>query len=91
MHDQITKAVNICPICQRNKKQRKKFGHLLPKEAKATPWDELCVDLIGPYSIRRKGQSTIKCQCVNMIDPAIGWLEVHELNDKRSGTVANTV
>ena len=33
MRDQITNAVKSCPICQRNKKQRKKYGHLPPKEA----------------------------------------------------------
>ena len=30
MRDQITHAVTSCPICQRNKKQRKKYGHLPP-------------------------------------------------------------
>jgi hypothetical protein len=25
-----------------------------PKLAEATPWDKLCVDLIGPYKIRKK-------------------------------------
>ena len=91
MRGQITKAVNICTICQRNKKQQKKYGHLPPKEAEATPWDKLCVDLIGPYHIRRKGKETIKCLCVTMIDPATGWFELHELTNKQSDTVANVV
>ena len=29
------------------------FGHLPTKEADATPWDILLVDLIGPYEIIR--------------------------------------
>ena len=91
MRDQITNAVNICEICQRNKKQRKKYGHLPPKTAEAEPWDKLCVDLIGPYQIRRKGQVTLICKCVTMIDPATGWFEVHQYDDKKSITVANII
>jgi len=91
MRDQITQAVNVCPICQRNKKQRKKYGHLPPKDAEATPWDKLCVDLIGPYKIRRKGKPVLTCNCVTMIDPATGWFELHEVVNQQSDTVANIV
>jgi hypothetical protein len=54
MREQITNYVKICPVCQRNKRQQKKYGLLLPKEAKSTPWGKLCVDLFSPYKIRRK-------------------------------------
>jgi hypothetical protein len=27
------------------------FGHLPEKEAEANPWDKMCIDLIGPYTI----------------------------------------
>ncbi len=73
MRDHVTAAGIACPICQRNKKQRKKYGRLLPKQAETTPWDRLCVDLIGPYKIRRKGKPTLTCNCVMMVDPATGW------------------
>ena len=50
----------------------------------------MCIDLIvGPYKIRRKGQDDLICRCVTMIDPATGWFEIHEYDDKRSLTVAN--
>ena len=54
MRDQITNYVQACPTCQRNKRKVKKYGWLPPKEAEATPWDKMCIDLIGPYTIRRK-------------------------------------
>jgi transposase InsO family protein len=91
MRDQITTAVKVCPICQRNKKQRKKYGHLPPKEAEASPWDKLCVDTIGPYKIRRKGKPVLTCRCVTMIDPATGWFELHEIPNLQSDTVANKI
>ena len=62
-----------------------------PKEAEATPWNKMCVDLIGPYKIRRKGQETLVCKCVTMIDPATGWFEIHQYDDKRSISIANIV
>ena len=89
MRDQITTYVQTCPTCQRNKRKVKKYGWLPPKEAEASPWDKMCIDLIGPYTIRRKGKNDLICKCVTMIDPATGWFEIHQYNDKRSITVAN--
>ena len=68
----IRKLCEVCPTCQKNTQDNPKFGHLPPKEAEATPWDRMCVDLIGPYKIRRKSQETLVCKCVTMIDPATG-------------------
>ena len=89
MRDQITKYVQCCPTCQRSKRKVKKYGWLPPKEAEATPWDKMCIDLIGPYKIRRKGKKDLICKCVTMIDPATGWFEIHQYDDKKSMTIAN--
>ena len=89
MRSQITKHVQSCPTCQRNKRKVKKYGWLPPKEAEAIPWDRMCIDLIGPYKIKRKGRKQLICKCVTMIDPATGWFEIHQFDDKRSITVAN--
>jgi hypothetical protein len=56
-----------------------------------TMWDKLCVDLIGPYKIRRKGKDGLICKCVTMIDPATGWFEIQQYDDKQSITVANII
>ena len=37
-------------------KKSNKYGHLLAKEAYATPWDRLLVDIIDPYNVIREGQ-----------------------------------
>lgn len=86
MHHMITDNVQTLV-----KEQTKEYGHLPPKEAEALIWDKLCIDLIGPYKIRRKGKPDLICKCVKMIDPASGWFEVHQYDDKRSITVANIV
>jgi len=56
MRDHITIIVSTCISCQKNKRRHKKYGHLPEKLAETTQWDRLCVDLIGPYTIRQKGQ-----------------------------------
>ena len=85
------------PKCQfvfelsKNKCRHKKYGHLPEKEAEAIPWDKMCLDLIGPYIIRRKNKTRLVCRCVTMIDPATGWFEIHQYDDKKSITIANIV
>jgi transposase InsO family protein len=80
-----------CDICQRTKRTTKKYGHLPPKEAEANPWEVLCVDLIGPYIIKRRGKKNLVLWCVTMIDPATGWFEMREIPNKEAFTVANLV
>ena len=89
MREQIKKYVRACPTCQLNKCKQTKHGHLPPKEAEAVIWDRMCIDLIGPYKIHRKGQPDLVCKCVMMIDPASGWFEIHQYDNKRLITVAN--
>ncbi len=80
--------VSTCTPCQKNKCKNKKYGLLPKKVAKATPWDTICIDLIGPYQIR-KGNKTLVCRCVTMIDPATRWFVIHQYDDKQSITIAN--
>lgn len=91
MRDDIRKYVSQCQVCQKNKKQTKRYGHLPAKEADAIPWERLCVDLIGEYKIARKGKKTLKMKAVTMIDPATGWFEIIRYPDKRAITIANIV
>jgi hypothetical protein len=44
-----------------------------------TPWKALCVDLIGPYTLKGKDGSSIDFMCLTMIDPATSWFEIAEL------------
>ena len=89
MRNHTTNSVSSCDTCQQNKHRTRKFGLLPEKVAEAQPWDKMCCDLIGPYTIRRKGQKDLLCKCVTMIDPATGWFEIHQYDDKRAITVAN--
>ncbi len=79
MRTTIRSKTKSCKTCQINKKQSLKYGHLPPKIVICTPWEALCVDLIGPYTLKGKDGSSIDFMALTMIDPASSWLEVVEL------------
>ena len=89
IREQIDKYVRTCQTCQLNKHKKTKYGHLPPKEAEAVIWNRMCIDLIGPYKIHRKGQLDLECKCVTMIVLASDWFEIHQYDNKKSITVAN--
>jgi len=45
----------------------------------STPWEALCVDLIGPYTLKGEDGSSIDFMALTMIDPASSWFEIVEL------------
>ena len=88
----VHETCSKCPTCQRTKKTTKHYGHLPPKEAEANPWEKLCVDMIGPYTIRNpETEVTLTLHCVTMIDPATGWFEMKQAKEKDAMSVANIV
>jgi Integrase zinc binding domain len=73
--------------CQLFKKQRKKYGHLPPKEAEELPWSRVNLDLIGPYIVLCTPTATHTLRALTMIDPVTGWFEVTDIADKNASTV----
>ena len=67
----------------------KKYGKLPPKQAETNPCDNLCVDLIGPFTIPRKGKNPLKLWCLTMIDPATGWFEMAQIPNKTTAEIAD--
>jgi len=91
LRETVHKVCRTCTVCQKEKKTHKKYGHLPEKEAEAVPWEKLCVDLIGPYSMKRKDKKELTLWCLTMIDPATGWFEMKEIPTKRADYIANLV
>ena len=89
LHNDVEKFCKQCRTCQLTKKTKKQYGHLPPKEAEVAPWDTLCIDLIGPYTVKEEGKRKWELHCLTMINPATGWFEIAQIPDKRADTVAN--
>jgi hypothetical protein len=62
-----------------SKKRTQKYGHLPSKFVISVPWEALCVDLVGPYTLKGKDGSSIDFIALTMIDPASSWFKVVEL------------
>ena len=83
-----------CPTCQRTKRSNQKYGIIPIKEAEANPWEKLCIDMIGPYTIKQgtgENANKITIHCVTMIDPATGWFEMVDTTAKDAATIADIV
>ncbi len=79
MRSTILSVTKSCRSCQVNKKRKLKYGHLPSKIAITIPWRALCVDLIGPYTLKGKDDTIIDFMALTMIDPTTSWFEVVEL------------
>ena len=84
LREKVEKCCRTCHICQLTKKQKKKYGHLPPKEAEeAIPWKRVNVDVVGPYTVEtQKGKRSLLA--MTMIDPATGWFEIAHLEENDS-------
>ncbi len=76
MRTTIWRTIKTCRSYQVNKRHSQKYGHLPPKLVITTA---LCVDLIGPYTLKGQDGSSIDFMCLTMIDPATSWFEIVEL------------
>ena len=85
------KEVMECDVCQRKKRSTIIHGKIPAKLAEETPRNKLCVDIIGPYKILRKGKDHIILKAVTMIDPITGWFELTQYSNKKYMTIANLV
>jgi Integrase zinc binding domain len=57
LREDVQKRCSTCDVCQQTKSTHAKYGHLPEKDAECEPWERLCVDMIGPYNIKRKGKN----------------------------------
>jgi hypothetical protein len=89
MHNTIQKYVKSCRSCQINKRCSLKYGHVPPKLVITTLWGALCVDLVGPYTLKGKDGSSIDFMFLTMIDPATSWFKIVELPTVTKLTIPN--
>ena len=88
LYAEVEQYVSKCQACQLYKGQKKKYGHLPVKDVEVLPWKTVCVDLIGPYTVRNK-KGVKSLHAMTMFDPATSWFEVVEIPNKKAVTCAN--
>ena len=56
-----------------------KYGKLPTKNVIRKPWEALCVDLIGPYTLKGRDGTNMDFMCLTIIDLASSWFKMVEL------------
>jgi hypothetical protein len=80
----IDHMVRPCNPCQCFKLPgRGQVLHLAPRQADITPWQEVAVNLIGPWTIKLHGQS-LAFQALTTIDTVTNYPELIRLNNKKT-------
>jgi hypothetical protein len=79
MQTTIRSITKSCKSCQVNRRRQLKYGHLPLKIVISTPWEALCVDLIGPYTLKGRDGSAVDFMALTMIEPTSSWFELVEL------------
>jgi len=74
-----------CKTCQLSKVS-KKYGQLPPKTAESCPWERVCVDLIGPFTVKTPTGDR-HLLAFTAIDPATSWFEICAIPNKEARTV----
>jgi hypothetical protein len=79
MRTSIQSITRSCRAYQVNKKQRLKYGHLPTKTVRTVPLRALCVDLIGPSTLKGKDGTVVDFMALTIIDLAISWFKIVKL------------
>jgi hypothetical protein len=93
MRKTIQDVCQRCKSCQLWKKSHLKMGHLPEKTAEDIPWEKVCIDLIGPYTVgdEKKKDDVTVLHALTMIDPVTGWFEIAEIPAKSADVVINVL
>ena len=60
MSKNIRRLCTTCELCQLAKRTKDKYGKLPPRDLELRPWHTVCVDCIGPFTIKTKDQGDKK-------------------------------
>ena len=72
----------ICPVnCHRWKHTGQGYGHLPPRIANTVPWDEVAVDLVGPWTIEA-GDCEYAFNALTCIGPVTNLVELIRVDCK---------
>ena len=77
----------VCPHnCAQWKQHGVGYGHLPARNALVAPWDEVAVDLIGPWKIQVDGR-TFVFNALTCIDSVSNLVEIVRINNKSSNHI----
>ena len=90
-HPQLRRFVEQfkCDSCQRYKTDGRGYGHLASRDVRAAPWEQVDVDLIGPWSIPVGTGKIYELYALTSIDRVTGYPEIIRVDNKTSEEVSS--
>ena len=84
-HEYLRRTIDRfnCEACQLHKSRQRGYGHFAPREVDNTPWREVCVDLIGPWTVQVHGRP-YEFNALTCIDPVTNLTEIVQIQEKSS-------
>ena len=89
LRDNVEHYIRNCDACQRYKLPGPGRGELPPRLANSIPWNDVSVDLIGPWSINIPGHGIIIFHALTSIDIVTTLAEITRIDNKMSQHIAN--
>eukprot|EP00536_Pseudo-nitzschia_multiseries_P015222 jgi/Psemu1/41682/gm1.41682_g len=75
---------HACPVnCHESKEGGRGYGLLPPRDEAVAPWNEVCVDLIGPWRIQA-GERQYEFKALTTIDPVTNLVKIVRIKNKLS-------
>ena len=89
-HQYLRRTIDTfkCEHCQRHKLSGKGYGLLPEREMRIAPWEEVAIDLIGPWNIKVHGKE-IEFNALTCIDTASNLVELIRIDNKTANHIHN--
>lgn len=85
---QVIEAIR-CDACQRYKVEGRGYGHLPARDVRTAPWEQVDVDLIGPWKVQTGTGRVYEFLALTSIDRVTGLPELIRIDNKTSEHVAS--
>jgi transposase InsO family protein len=79
--------VRKCDSCQRHKNVGRGYGETSSREAPLLPWQDVAIDLIGPWTLSI-GDQKLKFSALTMIDMVTNLAEIVRVHNKTASHIA---
>lgn len=87
MKGKIESYISTCDSCQRNKSPGPGYAEMPPRNATEVPFEQVAVDLIGPWKIEVPGYGLIQFKALTIIDQATTLSELVRIDNKTSAHI----
>jgi transposase InsO family protein len=80
LQQQVENITRQCNACQRHKNVGRPYGELAAREAALTPWSDLSINTIGPWTLQVSNQQ-VEFKALTIIDTVTNLVELVRLDN----------